>query len=111
MATGLKRGASRHDFSLFRGGRVEREEMRDAVGVGGKGPAVELVDQGVEPGVRLRQLRRHRQRVVQVGQRALGVARPRVQHGLRRLRHRRLPRLVRLRPDGGNPPVTVSKVW
>ena len=42
MATGLKRGASRHDFSLFRGGRVEREEMRDAVGVGGKGAAVEL---------------------------------------------------------------------
>ena len=50
--------------------------MRDAVGVGGENAAEELVDQGVELGVRLRQLRRHRQRVVQVGQRALGVARP-----------------------------------
>jgi len=70
-----------------RGGEllVEGEEVFHALAVGAEGLlAVAAVHRAVELLVGLRQLRRHRDRIVEIRQRAAGELLPRVQYRLRR---------------------------
>ena len=64
--------------------RVELEEVGDAVGVGaGRLETISLVHERVEVRVRLHQVRRHRERIVEVGQRRAWMRGTRVKNHLR----------------------------
>ena len=64
--------------------RVELEEVRHAAQVGaGRRKAVCLVDERVEVRMCLHQVGRHRERVVEVGQRRVRMRSARVENGLR----------------------------
>ena len=65
---------------------VELEEVRHAAQVGaGRRKAIRLVDERVEVRMCLHQVGRHRERVVQVGQRRVRMCGARVENGLRSL--------------------------